>query len=230
MKKIFIFIGVMLFVSGCFAENPDRQPVVSVTGKSEIKTAPDMVGINLVAQADSMDLKKAKEKNDRLAAALIKTLKKYGVDEKNIQTGRISIEPRYSKRYEKKDFRGYFVTKNITALLKDIEKFEGLLTALVDKGADRVTGIDFRTSKEDELRKKARLRAVSAAKKKASEMAREIGQSTGKAIIIRESRAMPVRAANERVFSAASASKGGGTFEPGQIIISAEVYCEFELK
>jgi len=62
----------------------------------------------------------------------------------------MNIAPRYKDYWRKDEFIGYFVRKNISITLKDVSKFEQLLSNVLQAGVNYVHGIDFRTT---ELRK-----------------------------------------------------------------------------
>ncbi len=233
MKKVLIFLFILILVNivNLFSQE-NKIPSISVTGRGEIKVEPDIVVFHLISQTKDKILEKAKSENDKLTSELINVIKKYLDSEKDIQTGRLNIEPRFEKSYEEKGFSGYFVSKDIIFELKNLKKFEQLLTELVNKGADRISGIYFKYSKEKEVQSQARIEAVKDAKKKAIEIAKELGQNIGKAIRVSENTGYQPQPMNLRmhVFAAGSDSVQGSTFEPGQIKISAEVFCEFELK
>ncbi|MFW6211126.1 MAG: SIMPL domain-containing protein, partial [bacterium] len=164
-------------------------------------------------------------------AGLIRAVKKLGVDKKDIQTGYIQIEPRHEKRYEQKGFAGYFVKNTVTIKIRDVGSFEEILSAVVTRKIDRVNGISFSSSRKKEFEKKAALDAVKNAKTKASQLASEIGQSIGPAVNIRESRIF-YKSADYRpagVLRMSESSGGQSSFEPGEIIISAEIHAEFIL-
>ncbi|HDT14813.1 MAG TPA: DUF541 domain-containing protein [Firmicutes bacterium] len=231
MKKIIVFVLAAFFAVSCTASQEQRS-IVSVTGKSEIRVVPDEVVISVTVQTDDKNLQEAKRKNDRLASNLISAVNKLGVEKKDIQTGYIQIEPRYEKRYEQEGFAGYFVKNTVTIKIRDINKFEVILSEAVTNNIDRVNGIVFGTSKKEELEKKARLDAVKDAKIKAVDMASEIGQSAGRAVSIRENRVF-YQSADYRpagVMRMAETAGSASAFEPGEIIISAEIHAEFILK
>lgn len=229
MQKFFILFFIIFTVAVYSQEN--KIPSISVTGRGEIKVEPDIVVFHLVSQTKDKILEKAKTENDKLTAEIISVIKKYAESEKDIQTGRLTIEPRFEKSYEEKGFVGYFVSKDIIFELKNLKKFEELLSELVSKGADRIQGIYFKYSKEREAQSQARIEAVKDARKKATEIAKELGQSIGKAIRVNENTIFQPQPVNLRMQAfAAESSSQGSTFEPGQIKINAEVFCEFELK
>jgi len=153
--------------------------IISVTGTAEIKVAPDEVTLILGMDSHDKDLSVAKATNDRSTKKLLSLVRDAGVDAKNIQTSALSMGPEYSEEKIPKLF-GYRVSQTVVLTLKDISKYEGLLTDALKAGVNRVDGINFAISDPKKYNDEARLKAIKAAREKATAMATELGQSVGK--------------------------------------------------
>src|SRR5438105_15796579 len=106
------------------------------------------------------------------------------------------VEPHYDNRYDngqpaERKFLGYYMTKNITITLRDISKFEKLITEALKLGTNYINGIHFQTTELRKFRDQARLDAIRAAKEKAIALAAELGQKIGKPITITENQIQP---------------------------------------
>src|SRR6185295_7500095 len=112
------------------------------------------------------DLKEAKQQNDEQVKEILAIAQAQGVESQYIQTDHISIEPRYEDNYLKNNRLGYFVRKTIVITLKDISKFDDLLSSEVEAGVNYVQGIQFQTTELRKYRDQARALAVKAAKEK----------------------------------------------------------------
>ncbi|MBI1877111.1 MAG: SIMPL domain-containing protein [Chloroflexi bacterium] len=217
--------------------------VITVTGEAEVRVVPDEVVLTLGVETWDEDLKYAKSQNDERVKAILAIAQGYGVEPRYIQTDHISIEPRYEDNYEKDGLIGYFVRKTIVITLKDIAKFDDLLTSVIEADLNYVHGIEFRTTELRKYRDEARALAIKAAREKASALAGELGQSIGKPRTIQEEQAgwwswynywwgsrwsggMSQNVVQE-VNSNASVAEG--TFAPGQISVNARVNVTFEL-
>ncbi|MEW6619193.1 MAG: SIMPL domain-containing protein [bacterium] len=181
-RGIFAFVLVLASSFSAFAE----LRLITVTGDAEVRVTPDEVILTLGVETCDKDIGVAKSQNDKRVKKLLAVAKKYKIESKHVQTDHISIEPRYSDDYEKRNFIGYFVRKTIVFTLKDIAKFEDLLSDVLEAGANYVHGVQFRTTKLRKYRDQARALAIKAAEQKANDLAKELGQKIGKPHMIQE--------------------------------------------
>ncbi len=77
----------------------------------------------------------------------------------------LSEQRRYIEGENK--FIGYKASLSFNLLLRNLDRVEGLLTGIVDSGANEIRSVDFQTSKLKALRAEARQRAIAAAREKA---------------------------------------------------------------
>jgi uncharacterized protein YggE len=216
--------------------------VITVTGDAEVLVVPDEVVLTLGIETWDKNLNRAKQQNDSRAGTVIDTIQSFGVAARHIQTDHISIQPVYDD-YNQLTLDGYFVRKTIVITLKDISKFEDLLTATIEAGANNVHGIDFRTTELRRHRDKARELAVQAAQEKATAMAGTLGQQAGKAQTVQENNnhwwssynswwgyrsGMMTQNVIQEV--GGPAYTDGTTIAPGQITVRAQVTVSFELE
>jgi len=219
--------------------------IITVTGEAEVRVVPDEVILTLGVETWDEYLKSAKSQNDERVKAVLRIAQAYGVEARHIQTDHISIEPRYEDNYEKKDLIGYFVRKTIVITLKDISKFDDLLTSVIDADVNYVHGIQFRTTELRKYRDEARALAIKAAQEKANALAGELGQSVGRPRTINEEQAgwwswynswwgagwgnnMSQNVIQEA--GGSSSTTDDGTIAPGQITVNARVSVSFEFE
>ncbi|HLU51433.1 MAG TPA: SIMPL domain-containing protein [Flavobacteriaceae bacterium] len=225
MKPIIILLTVFLTLPIMSQEK--IQPVISVTGEGIVKIVPDQVIINLTIENTGDDLIKVKAENDKSVDAVIKQLKQSGIADKDIQTKRVDMGKNYDYNTKQYQFRA---TQSITVLLRNLDKYESLVSNLLTHGLNRIDGIQFGSSKMDELMSEARVKAVQNAKKKAEEYAGALAQKVGKAVQIQE----PGQGYNPPILRMAkmeTAYDGGGqqTLAPGEMEVSVQVIVVFEL-
>lgn len=241
--KVSSFILIFALVcSSCavWAQNQQEIRSITVTGNAEIKVVPDEVIIALGAQTQNMNLSSAKNENDKTVRAVLEITKKYGVEPKHVQTSRINIEPKYGYYNNKKTFEGYFVTKTITITLKDLSKFENILSGALEEGVNYVYNIQLRTTQLRQYRDKARIMAIRAAYEKAKALAGELGQKVGKPYTILETTSdypyISNRTYSQNSLAAgadatgADATGAGETLAPGEITVTSSVTVKFELE
>jgi uncharacterized protein YggE len=228
----------MLSAVSAYCEVEPR--LVTVTGEGEVMTVPNEVWLNLQMESFDPILSKAKKSNDDAIKQVLVIVKKYHVDEKDFKTDYFNV--RNGDRYfmdpqtnQQRSKRGYFVTKNVSILLRDVTKFEALYSDALEAGINNITGVEFKTSELKKLRDQARVLAVQAAKEKAEKLAAELGQEIGRPHAIHENlqvepwsgpRMMSKMAMAENV----AVEPNNETIALGQIKISASVTVSFELK
>lgn len=239
--KLNVILAVALFLALTLTVNaqdvPDR-PLVTVSGQAEVLVVPDEVVFNLNATTVDKDLLTAQRKTDEVVRNILALARRYQVPATNVQTGHISLEERYSDEEATRRprvFLGYSVSKSIAIILRDVSRAEDMLAEIFKSGVTRINSVDFRTTQSRKLRDQARAMAVKAAQEKASALAKEIGQTIGKAYTIVEEGLDTRRfganiSSNAGFIAGSSSSDEPRTIALGQISITARVVVSFELK
>jgi uncharacterized protein YggE len=235
MRAFFILLAVLQLSA---QPNQDR---LTVTGDAEIKVAPDRVVINVGVESRNPQLSIAKSHNDTAIAAILAAAKREQVTAADVQTDFIEITPVYQSRTSTENREAYTVdfyrvNKTVAITLRDVTRFERLLTTVIDAGANRVYGVNFQTSELRKHRDQAREMAVKAAIEKAQAMAAAAGLRVDKPeSIAAYNQAGPVygrsmsNAAQNASFAAGNDLESGGTIAPGRITVSAAVTLTFRL-
>lgn len=184
MKKLHLAMAGMMalsfFTPSLLPAVVEPVGTISVTGDATVKVVPDEIVITLGVETQDADLNQAKEENDKRVRRVIALAKSHGIEAKHIQTDFINIHPEYEYRsYAVDKIVGYRVGKTIVITLQDIDKFDSLLTDVLELGANYVHGVEFRTTDLRKYRDQARALAINAAQEKATALASELGRSIG---------------------------------------------------
>jgi uncharacterized protein YggE len=257
MKNCSIFFSLILLVilascGGNPVTLPPAQPSaaaaarsITVTGNAVVMVVPDEVVLTLGIETSDILLQPAKAMNDTIVNKVMDVTRSMQIDPKYVQTDYLNLEPRYEYSNNKQIFNAYYVRKNVVITLKDITRFEELLSGVLEAGVNYIHGIDFRTTELRTYRDQARSLAVKAAQEKAQLLAKELGQTIGSPISIREDYNRWWYPWNSWWGSAGGngmaqnvVQNAGGTapsdeptsLAPGQISVSASVSVDFELK
>jgi uncharacterized protein YggE len=240
--KLIIFITVfMTLVPKVQAQGYDPRRTITVTGTATMKVDPDQVEISMSVETSDMSLDKARGDNDGKTSAIIALLKSIGVGDKNIQTYYLSVEPRYDSRDDSNGeeqppkFLGYYMTKSIRVILKDISKYEEIVSEVLKLGVNHIYEATFERSDDRKLRDKVRLDALQAAKEKAVALAGLLGEKVGRPITITEGSS---RFSFQSNFAYAPPEPdvsiggvvSGSSIAPGEIEINNSVTVTFELQ
>jgi uncharacterized protein YggE len=169
------------------AQSSDALRTVSVTGEAEVRVVPDEVVLTLGIATHDNQIAVAKSQNDAIVQKVLALATEYGIPPEHVQTDYVGIEPRYPNGcYELCDPIGFAVRRSVVIRLRDLAKFEDLLTDSLNAGVNYVQGIAFRTTELRKYRDEARALAIRAAKEKAGALAGELSQEAGKPQTITE--------------------------------------------
>jgi uncharacterized protein len=179
----------LLLASPAMAQG-DFPPAISVTGEASISVPPDRAEIGAGVTTDAKTAREASEANNVAMGKLLAALKGAGIDEKDVQTSRISLQPQYSAstsgRPGPSTIVGYRASNRVTIRLKDVAKVASVIDTLVGAGANDIGNIDFMVSNASKLLDDAREKAVADARRKADIYAKAAGVTLGAPLSISE--------------------------------------------
>ena len=236
-RLTFLVATVLVFSVQAFAQKEVDRPLITVTGQAEIMVVPDEVAFNLRVVTMDKNLADAQAKNDQIVKTLLALARKYQIPPTQVQTDHIGLGQRYTDEEVTKKppvFLGYTVTKKVTIVLRDVSKAEELLADVFKSGVSEIEDVLFRTTQIRKYKDQARALAIRAAQEKASALAREIGQTIGKAYSITEE-GLTDRSYSQNISNSIGLTRGTdsddeGTIALGQISVTARVLVSFELK
>ena len=148
------------------------------------------------------------------------------IEAKDIQTKGFGIYPRYdhSKNSSSQpDIAGYEVRNGVEVKIRDLAKLGGLLTLVVESGANSVDSIRFEVSNADEILDEARKKAVEDARHKAGIFAAAAGVDLGTIADITETGTEMPRPYMMRAEGMMMAKSADVPIEAGEETISANV-------
>ncbi len=222
----------LMAASPVFAE--DRMPQIIVTGEGEAAVAPDMAILTLSVLRDGETARIALDANNEAMGSVIAAMKEGGIEARDLQTGGLSINPRYvypDKNNDEKAPRivGYDVTNTLTVRIRDMEKVGDLIDKSVTLGVNQGGGIVFTNNDPSKTLTEARKRAVADARAKAETLAEAAGVKLGKVTEISEQsfrpQPMPVSGRMMRI----EASADSVPVEAGENSYKVQVNVTFEL-
>ena len=160
-------LGKAAPVNSAASQAEDDAPgrTITVIGTADVMVAPDEVHITVGVETRNSNFQQAKSENDEISAKIIELARKYGIEQKYVQSDYIRTYPcyQYEKYTETSRVSYYVVQKRIVIKLKDIGKFEQLLSELSDSGAAMIQNIEFLSTELSKYRNEARKLAVQAA-------------------------------------------------------------------
>ena len=160
---------------------------ISVTGEAQISAAPDVAQIDAGVTTEAKTAREASDANNAAMGKVLLALKGAGIEEKDFQTSRLSLQPQYApNRAPPNAIVGYQASNRVTVKLRDVSKAAALVDTLVGAGANTIGGISFMVSQPSKLLDEAREQAIADARRKAEIYAKATGVTLGGPISISE--------------------------------------------
>jgi uncharacterized protein YggE len=176
------------FTGTAYAETDQPPAFISVTGEAHISVPPDLAQIDAGVTSEAKTAREASDANNAAMGKVLLALKGAGIDEKDFQTSRLSLQPQYSvaKQGSPATVIGYRASNRVTIRLRDVTKVAGVIDTLVGAGANELGGINFMVSQASKLLDDAREQAVADARRKAEIYAKAAGVTLGAPVSISE--------------------------------------------
>jgi uncharacterized protein YggE len=167
-------------------------PMISVTGEATVSVPPDQAQIDGGVTSDAKTAREASDANNAAMGKVLLALKGAGIDEKDYQTSRLSLQPQYApNRSGPSPVVGYRASNRVTVKLRDVTKVANIIDVLVGAGANELGGINFVVSQASKLLDDAREKAIADARRKAEIYAKAAGVTLGEPLSISEEGSAP---------------------------------------
>lgn len=209
------------------------QRTISVTGLGQVAAAPDLLVLNLAVETQAVTASDALVENNKKATAVLSALRDHGVQERDIQTTQLSIDPVFERRdpndTNPPKIAGYRVQNGLSAKLRDVHSAGAVIDAAVQAGDDatRIEGISFSFADPSSLRVEARKRAIGDAKDRAQQLANGLGVELGNVTSVSELE--PSGGPTVREFRSAAFVAESTPVLPGESEVSLQVTVSYEI-
>ncbi|XIA65562.1 SIMPL domain-containing protein [Bradyrhizobium sp. TZ2] len=162
-------------------------PTISVTGEATVSVPPDQAQIDGGVTSDAKTAREASDANNAAMGKVLLALKGAGIEEKDYQTSRLSLQPQYApNRGGPSPITGYRASNRVTIRLRDVTKVANVIDVLVGAGANDIGGINFVVSQASKHLDEARVKAIADARRKAEIYAKAAGVTLGDPLSISE--------------------------------------------
>ena len=164
-------------------------PAISVTGEANVSVAPDQAQIDGGVTSDAKTAREASDANNAAMGKVLLALKGAGIDEKDYQTSRLSLQPQFAANYKPSERAGivsFRASNRVTVKIRDVTKVANVIDVLVGAGANEIGGINFTVTQASKHLDEAREKAIADARRKAAIYAKAAGVTLGEPISISE--------------------------------------------
>ncbi|KQZ14168.1 MULTISPECIES: SIMPL domain-containing protein [unclassified Mesorhizobium] len=215
------------------AADPLPPPRIIVSGEGEASAAPDLAVLSLSVMREAKTARAALDAGNDAMAAVIAAMKSAGIEDRDLQTGGLQINPRYNYTNkpdgnQEAELVAYQVTNTLTVRIRNIDKTGELLDKAVSLGVNQGGGISFSNEDPSKTLTEARKKAVADAMAKARTLAEAAGVSVGRVLEIVDQNMAPMpMPMSAKSFDSARAAV---PVEAGENSYKVQVNVTFELK
>ncbi len=179
------FLYLSLILVSCSPQRlvlQEDQNGIITTGQHVIKVLPDTVQFIVVIEAKQKELEPAKQKVEDVTKDVSSVLKKYEIDESEIEYNipQIDTDATSSKVY------GYIVNQEIFVNFSELSKLASLLSDILEAGAYDIRDIKFSVSDLEKYKRQALEGATEDAKQRALVMSKQLGLDIGDPISVKD--------------------------------------------
>jgi uncharacterized protein YggE len=230
-------LGVLAVPASAMGQTVSGAPMLSgtrldISATGEVTRVPDVAIISAGVQTLQPTATGAIEENaarmDRVRAAL----KRAGIEDKDIQTSAINLNPEYQYDQNRPPrLTGYRATNTVNVKFRDLKRTGAILDALVAQGANQINGPNLTIDKPEMALDEARTKAIANGRARADLYARTLGMRVVRLLSVSEGGGyavpppMPMAYARDMAQSVAKTE-----IDPGTQQLQVSVLMSFELQ
>jgi len=207
-----------------------RSTTLTLSSFGEARTAPDQATISLGVTTEAATAADAMAQNRTRMNAVVAAVRSQGVQERDIQTSGLNLNPQYVHRDNAAPrITGYQATNQVTLNVRDLARLGPVVDAVVRAGANQVNGIGFGLQNTDAASDEARRMAVRNLQRKAEMYAQASGHRIVRLVTLAESGGYIPRPRPMMREVAMTASMASTSVQPGEVQVRVDVTAVYEM-
>ena len=184
LKTIVVAALISTLSMTAFSQNIDTRKKIEVNGTAEAEVTPDILYIGMSLKEYFRDAaNKKKVEIEELERQLQSAVLAAGIPQENFTINNISS---YTSWWEKKRSPEFLARKQYRIKVTDLSKFNQIMSAVDPRGIEYSNIESYDYSKIESLKKDLKIKALQAAKDKATYLITSIGGSLGSPLDIQE--------------------------------------------
>ena len=218
LLAVFVLLGAFLLVETLSAikeysyigRDGFSQNTITISGTGEVFAVPDTGLFSFSVIEEGKTVKDAQDRASKKLNAIIDSVKKMGIAEKDIKTTGYNSYPKYEYSNSicpavssgmdvrpyycppgKQVLTGYEVSQTISIKVRKTADSGTILTTVGSLGASNISGLDFMIDNMDGVNAEARYKAILDAKEKARILSKSLGVKLVKIVNFSESGSYP---------------------------------------
>jgi uncharacterized protein YggE len=210
---------------GASAVDATAPPSITVVGHASRKASNDTARLHLSVVSQGPTALQALNRNSSVARNVVNAVKAQGIPAADIRTETVSLNRVRVKRKHHPARVFYRAANRVVVTVRQIPLVAPVIDRAVAAGATGVSGLDFSTSKEDDLYLQALASAFDKAKAKAQLLANRAGVVLGAPLQIEEGSPL----VTSDGFTNPLAATTGVPIQPGRATVGADVTVVFAI-
>jgi len=204
---------------------PDPTGGITVSGEGVVRAAPDRADLALGVSVQRARSEEARRDAAAAVEAMLAALRSAGVEQRDIQTRRLSITPEYDYEKGKQRPRGYRARNALSVIVRDIDRVGEIVDAALAAAGDAaiMEGLDLDIHDREGLQAQALVAAMSDARRKAEVLAEVAGARLGAVTRIVEGREGWQPEPRFAMFTAQAELRAETPVVPGEVSVQASV-------
>lgn len=209
-----------------------RSPTgINVFGSFVLRVEPDVALVRFVVSRLESEPPAAFAANREAVAKVRAALAEAGVQAADVQSSHVRLSDEREWRDKERVHLGYRASVGLAVRLTELGRFEEIVAAAVQAGADEIQSTDFATSKLAEHRAEARRGAFAAARRKAELYAEEAGVRVGEVLHVEDVNPTTLRGRESHGADLdLGADDSAASAAPGSIEVKAAVVLSFAIE
>ena len=204
---------------------------LDVNATGEVTRVPDLAVISAGVVSRSGTASAALQDTANKMTRVIAALKRAGVQDRDIQTSSVSLNPEY--RYPENQapqLVGYTASNSVTIRFRDIRNSGKILDVLVAEGANQISGPSMTVEKPDAALDEARAKAVAVGRGRAELYARSLGLRVVRIVSVNESGGYYAPPPPAPMMMARAERDSSTPVQPGEQKLQVSLAMTFELQ
>ena len=175
LSVVILLMAVVLSARPPAMSGQKEEHTLSISGSAEKNVAPDTASLSIGVVVQSATAKEASDKNAGSMNAVINELKNIGLQDKDIQTSFLSIQPVY-KSNGAPTIEAYSASNNVQVTTTMLDNLSDIIDRTTAAGANQIGSVSFSVSEEKQkgLQEELLTEAVSDASSKANDLAKKL--------------------------------------------------------
>ena len=177
------------FLTPAHADESKLLRSMSLTGHGEVRMAPDLAIVTVGVMSSAATARESLDANTKAMEGVMASLKKAGIEMRDIQTSNFMVNPRYDygqNNNQPPKVVGYDVSNNVTVTVRKLDGLGAVLDQVVSSGSNQINGVMFQVSKPEAATDEARKLAVADAQRKAKVYTDASGVALGNIVSLSE--------------------------------------------